>query len=275
MKKGHKSTHPTRLAWHAALTLLAGVALVACDGSSPTSPSVVVGPVGSVGPASVNPGGVSNTNSVAAEPFTFEVGAQGRMRLRLEGVNGTISVTGSSAARSVSITGERRVGSESMEDAQGALQQLQVNVVELANEVFVETVQPQASQGRNYVVDYIITLPRNFEVSIRNINGDVSVREMLASTYVDLTNGEIDGKVDLPQDGTIDLSTTNGPIALDIPHNTSSELNANVSNGRIELSNLTLLSEDRTPTSLQGRLGDGRGMITLHTVNGDIGVKGY
>jgi DUF4097 and DUF4098 domain-containing protein YvlB len=162
-----------------------------------------------------------------------------------------------------------------MEDAQAALRQLEVNVVELATEVFVETVQPQDSQGRNYAVDYIVTLPRNFEVSITNINGDVVVREMLASTYVDLTNGEIDGKVDLPQDGTIDLSTANGRIALDIPHNTSSELSANVANGRIELSNLTLLSEDRTPTSLQGRLGDGRGVITLRTVNGDIAVRGY
>lgn len=275
MKKGHKRTHHTRLAWHAALTLLSGIALVACDGGSPTSPSVTVGPVGPVGPASVNPGGVSNNDSIATEPFSFEVGAQGHMRLRLEGINGTISVVGSSAARSVSITGERRVGSESMEDAQSALQQLEVKVEELANEVFVETVQPQENQGRNYAVDYIVTLPRNFEVSITTINGDVAVKEMLASTFVDLTNGQIDVKVDLPRDGTIDLSTANGPIALDIPHNTSSEFRANVANGRIEISNLTLLSETRTPTSLQGRLGDGRGMITLRTVNGDIGVRGY
>jgi DUF4097 and DUF4098 domain-containing protein YvlB len=254
---------------------MAGFALAACDGASPTSPSVTVGPVGPVAPASVNPGGVSNTDSVAAEPFSFEVAAQGPMRLRLEGINGTISVVGSSGARSVSITGERRVGSESMEDAQAALQLLQVKVEELASEVFVETIQPQDNQGRNYVVDYTVTLPRNFAVSIMNINGDVTVREMLSSTYVDLVNGQIDGKVDLPQDGTVDLSTANGPIALDIPHNTSSQFSANVTNGRIELSNLTLQSEERTPTSLQGRLADGRGMITLRTVNGDIGVRGY
>ena len=147
MKHDHKNSHPMRLACHAALTLLLGIALIACE-ASPTGPSATVGPVGPVGPTSVNPGGVSNTDSVAVEPFAFEVGAQGRMRLRLEGINGTISVTGSSAVRSVSITGERRVGSESMEDAQTHLQQLEVKVVELANEVFVETNQPQENRSK-------------------------------------------------------------------------------------------------------------------------------
>lgn len=275
MNNQHKNGHPARLALHVALTLWIGISFIACNDMTITGPSVTPGPIGPIGPTGVNPGGVSNTDSVAEEPFSYEVAAQGRMRLRLEGINGTISVTGSSAARSVSITGERRVGSESMEDAQAALQQLQVKVEEFANEVFVETVQPRENQGRNYAVDYIVTLPRNFEVSITNINGDVAVREMLASTYVNLTNGQIDGKMDLPRDGTIDLSTANGAIALDIPHNTSSEFSASVANGRIVLSNLTLLSEDRTPTSLQGRLGDGRGMIVLRTVNGDIGVRGY
>ena len=275
MQNGHKSSHPARLALHAALAFWICVVFVACNDASPTGPTVNFGSTGPIGPTAVNPGGVSNTNSVAAEPFAFEVGAQGRIRLRLEGVNGTISVIGDSAARSVSIVGERRVGSESMEDAQSALQLLEVKVSELANEIFVETVQPQENQGRNYVVDYNVTLPRNFEVSIMNTNGNVAVREMVASTYVELINGQIDGRVDLPQDGMIELSTVNGPIALDIPHNTSADFSANVSNGRIELSNLTLRNEERTTTSVQGRLGDGRGMITLRTVNGDIKAEGY
>lgn len=275
MKHDHNGSHPARLVLHAALALSICLIFVACNDSSPTGPTVNFGPTGPIGPSTVNPDGVSNTNSVAAEPFSFDVGAQGRTRLRLEGVNGTVSVTGSSAVRSVSVTGERRVGSESMEDAQAALQQLEVKVLELANEVFVETVQPREGQGRNYVVDYNVTVPRNFEVSIMNINGNVTVREILASTYVDIINGQIDGKVDLPQDGTIDLATVNGPIALDIPHNTSADFSASVSNGRIELSNLTLQGEDRTTSSVQGRLGEGRGVIMLRTVNGDIKAEGY
>jgi DUF4097 and DUF4098 domain-containing protein YvlB len=162
-----------------------------------------------------------------------------------------------------------------MEDAQTHLQQLQVQVSELANEVLVETIQPQESQGRNYAVDYRITLPRNFEVFIESTNGDVKVRDMLASAHVDLTNGSIEGKVDLPRDGTVDFATVNGAIALAIPHNTSADFSASVSHGNIELSNLTLQRENRTSSSLQGRLGDGRGMITLRTTNGDISVTGY
>jgi hypothetical protein len=203
MTLSNKIAYRTRLACPLAFALCLGFALVACNETtfSPTSPGLV-GPIATV---NIDSGFVSNTSFVAAEPFNFDVDAGGRGRLRLEGVNGTISIVGSSGVRSVSIEGERRVGSESREDARTHLEQLEVQVSGTANEVHVRTVQPEQSQGRSYIVDYTVTLPRNFEVVIESVNGGVTVREIMASTYVAITNGVVDANVDLPRDGTIDL----------------------------------------------------------------------
>ena len=86
---------------------------------------------------------VSNTNFVAEEPFSFEVNVVNHSKLRLEGISGNVIIAGMSGTNSVMITGERRVGSESSQDAEAHLPELQVTVQDLANEVFVKTTQPQ------------------------------------------------------------------------------------------------------------------------------------
>jgi DUF4097 and DUF4098 domain-containing protein YvlB len=92
---------------------------------------------------------------------------------------------------------------------------------------------------------------------------------------VDLINGDIDGKVTLPLDGTIHMGITNGSIDLDIPQNTSAEFTAGVTNGSISVSNLELRNRVETSKSLTGTLGDGRGTISLNTTNGNIMVTEF
>ncbi len=216
--------------------------------------------------------GVSHSEKVASESFLFELGASSR--LRLEGVNGTITVTGGSESASVTISGERRVGSDSAADAEAHLRELEVRVEERGDEVYVRTVQPSETRGRNYVVDYEITLPRGLTVQINNINGDIDLEGLAGDTLAELVNGQIDARVSVPVGGVVDLSTVNGTIDVSVPVNTSAHLNANVVNGTIGIRDLTLHNEVSSRTSLQGVLGNGRGNIRLSTVNGSIDVEG-
>jgi len=211
----------------------------------------------------------------------------------LEAINGNVAITGISESDSVIITGERRVGSESMEDAEEYLKKLEVRVQDLGNEVFVKTIQPEKSYGRNYVVNYTITLPKDLEilvsnvngivtiesinndVTVTNVNGQVTLDEIFGSASVSLVNGQIEGEVTLPFDGVIGMSVVNGNIDLKIPVSTSAEFSAKVTNGNIGVSNLVLQNQVSSPTSLGGRLGDGEGMISLTTVNGNISVLGF
>ncbi len=242
--------------------LAASIFLMNCAGDNPTSPNN-------------SSDQVSNTNFAAWEPFSVEMSAASHSGLRLEAINGTIVITEVSASNSFKISGEKRVESESTEDAKAHLEELQVEVQDLTNEILVRTLQPKQSGGRHYIVNYTISLPRNTDVTVNSVNGQVTLNEILGSVFVALINGEIKSKVALPLDGTIDMKLTNGGLELDIPQNTSAKFAATVGNGTISVSNLDLQNRVETSKSLRGACGDGRGTISLSTANGDIRVKGF
>ena len=222
---------------------------------------------------------VSNTNFEASEPFSLIVDKGSRFRVSLEGVNGDVSISGSPGATSVTIAGTKRVRSQSIRDAQAHLQaDLDVDIQELTDEVSVKTVQPPATGGRSYVVDYTITLPENFDVLITNVNGPVTINGIVGSALVlvALVNGVIDAKVTLPLNGTTKFNVVNGGINLTIPTNTSAKFLAQASTGRISLSpNLVLQNVIRSPNPLEGTLGTGDGTVELKIVNGDVNVSGF
>ncbi len=233
------------------------------------------------------------TDFVAHASFSFKVDITSQTRIRLEAINGNVKISGRADAASVTVSGERQVGSHSQSDAERHLDNLQVEVEDRGDEIVIRTIQPKNNQGRNYVVDYTITLPVDLEVaaglvngnltvetidnvvSVHTVNGNVDLREITGSASVELINGNIDSEVFLPLEGTIVLATTNGNIALGIPLSTSAALTARVTNGAINLSNLNLQNPDLTNLSLTGTLGDGDGSIELRTVNGNIGVNGF
>lgn len=236
---------------------------------------------------------IRNTDHIAKEPFAFDVAVIHQSQLRLEGINGNIFITGVSDADSVIITGEKIVGSESTKDAEEHLEDIEVRVQDLANEVYVKTIQPQQTHGRNYTVNYFITLPNDMQVlaenvngsmkiesidtyvSADNVNGQITLKEINGNAVVGLVNGQITGEISLLPDGTVEMSNTNGNIELDIPHNTSAEFSAHVVNGTISISNLDIENVESSSSSLEGRLGDGHGTISLSTVNGSINVSGF
>ena len=239
---------------------------------------------------------VSNTDFVASESFSFEVEVASHTKLRLEGINGNVTITGLPGADSVIITGEKRVGSESIQDAEAHMQDLEVSVTPVAHEVCVKTIQPDETHGRSYVVDYDITLPQNLWVVVGNVNGNVTVdsnnrfvsvgnvngrvvlNEIFGGVFVSLINGDIQAEVTLPADeafDTIDMATANGDVDLDIPESTSARFMASVLNGTISISDLALKDPVSTATSLTGTFGDGQGVIALSLGNGDLRVSGF
>jgi hypothetical protein len=239
---------------------------------------------------------VGNTNFEATESFSFVVDAGSHSLFGLTGENGEITITGSSSATSVIIIGAKRVQSESIEDAQAHLANLNVDLEERTSGVFVKTIQPEFTGGRNYIVDYTITLPENFAVLITNVNGPVTIGSIknnfvsvvnvnglitlngiVGSASAAVVNGAIEGEVILPLNGKIDFNTVNGTINLAIPVSTSAEFSASTANGSINLSaNLVLQNSGGTlPVSLSGTLGSGEGMIELEIANGDINVSGF
>ena len=98
---------------------------------------------------------VDNSNFFATDSFDFRIFVTNHSQLELEGINGNVTINVISETDSVIITGEKRVGSESTQDAQEHLPDLVVQVQDLTNKIFIKTIQPQETYGRNYIVDYV------------------------------------------------------------------------------------------------------------------------
>jgi DUF4097 and DUF4098 domain-containing protein YvlB len=233
-----------------------------------------------------------NNNFSAEELFTSDVTVQSQTKLRLEGISGTVTVTGNTGTTLISITAKRRVEAESVDDARECLKLLQINVQDLGNEVFVQTQQPKDTRGRNYIVDYTIVVPQTFRAQVTNVTGavnviavnnavlvncvtgSVSLDRVAGDATVSLVTGKIDGKVTMQPNGVVDFSTVTGSISLHIPTATSAQLTASLTTGTIGTSNLVFQSQTSSATSLTGKLGDGKGTITLKTVTGSIDIAG-
>lgn len=69
----------------------------------------------------------------------------------------------------------------------------------------------------------------------------------------------------------------NGKINLFIPQTTSAMIEADTSNGRIEIKDLDIevIEFNRNKTSFLGQIGSGRGNIDLKTSNGNITISRF
>lgn len=234
-----------------------------------------------------------DANVFAQKPFSQEVPVVAQLGLRLEGVNGEVQVAGQPGATSVKVTATLRVGADTLADAQAGLALLAVQVTDVPDEVVVRTAQPSNPQGRQYIVDYVVTLPDGLGVDVRQVNGHVTVSAVAGAVVVDqdngnvilsalagdanahVDNGAIDATVSLPPGGVIGLSTVNGGINLRVPTSTSAALSAVVGTGTITWTGLTISGAIYTGSSLTGTLGGGAGVIDLGTGNGNIDLTGF
>lgn len=253
---------------------------------------------------------VDNTNYAASEDFSYGFEAAARTQFRLEGINGPVEITGIAGFDSVKVWGERRVESESVADAEEHLAELEVIVSAGSGEISARTEQPDESHGRNYIVEYYVELPDNWQVVVSNINGNIAIDSVNGAIDLDLingnasiedgdgdldllvingnivltdinasvdgtlVNGNIEADVTIPPAGWCTLDLTNGRIDLVIPQSTSATFSASVTNGSISVTNLDLQGQIVTPTSVTGTLGGGDGTIDLDVVNGQIVVDG-
>jgi hypothetical protein len=236
---------------------------------------------------------VDNTDFTAQEAFSFKVEVAGNEGLRLEGITGEVVITGVSVIDSVTITGIRRVRSESTEDAEEHLELLEVSVEDIGSEIHVKTLQPENPHGRSYEVDYVVVIPKRFEVtadnltgevfvssidnvvSVGNVTGMIEMHQISGSVFADVITGQIVAAVTVPTGGTIDMGVVAGAIELAIPTTTSAMFSANVGTGTVDVDNLVLHDADISTHSVTGRLGSGDGTISLDVVTGSIAVIGF
>lgn len=141
-------------------------------------------------------------------------------------------------------------------------------------------------------VDYHIRAPRQAELHLRTVTGNITVRDLEGAVEVRTLAGRVEqlglaGPVrarvlngdirlearQLPEPpGGIDLETVQGSVALLLPARPDAELRVSTLAGRIE-SPYLFATSDAADSSSQVRLGRGRTRIRLRTVRGNIEIR--
>ena len=103
---------------------------------------------------------------------------------------------------------------------------------------------------------------------------DIDLDDVNGNVDVELTNGRVNCDMIIPIDGSCDIDVMNGTIELDIPKSTSAILKANVVNGEVNVSGLTLRVTNQTTRRIEATIGDGKGTIDINVINGIVGIKG-
>ena len=243
---------------------------------------------------STNGFNISDPDFTVNKTFVSDFPVDSHIRVNVEAINGEVVVTGREDINKVMVTAHLFVGSDSLQTAERQLEHFDVLVTGDANDIYIQTVQPQIVSGCKYEVEYDINVPDNLEVvttqtngtvtildiqnrvEVFNENGDVFLFGIVGGILADIENGGIESTVVLPLHKTIDLFAQNGGVVLSTPTSTSAEISATVGGvGHIIVSNLHITGSVSTGKSLTGTLGNGEGSIVLSTVNGNIEVIGF
>jgi hypothetical protein len=243
------------------------------------------------------------TGAMAAEltetiDRTFDVKA-GAM-VSLTNVNGRVKVTSWDSPK-VRVIARKRVEAD-RENLQDAMKALRVEMQPSAEGLSIVTKQPKNSEGWAALfswlagdhieaqVQYDITIPRSMNLTVENTNGGISATNVNGRLELETTNGGIDvsgcsgtleasttnGSIEaelltVVKGQPLDLSTTNGRIAVTLPSNLAVDVDADTTNGSIQ-SDLPIVTRATDRNSLRGAINGGGTPLRMRTTNGRITI---
>jgi DUF4097 and DUF4098 domain-containing protein YvlB len=82
----------------------------------------------------------------------------------------------------------------------------------------------------SYTVNYPIRLPRGWKVTVKNVNGDLKVRDISNAAAATIVNGQLDVA---GIEGSFDGEVRNGQIACDIAPPANGTVNLETVNGQV------------------------------------------
>lgn len=220
---------------------------------------------------------------------TYPLAADGEVQIT--NGNGSIEVEGVEGAM-VDVRAERIARAATDAAARELLPRINIKEDVKPNRIAIETERLTGIViGVAFEVRYHVRVPTAALVRLRTTNGAITVAELAGRLVVTTVNGAITGRnlnggvearavngavtVEIRSlgDELIELRTVNGELKLTLPGNARANLSANVTNGVIDTSGLTLdLMGEQTRRRVRGRLNGGGTPIELTTTNGPIRV---
>ncbi len=122
----------------------------------------------------------------------------------------------------------------------------------------------------SYQVDFTIILPIYFNHIITLGNGNIDLSTHSDLVIINLGNGNINANAVLQDTCYVSVQLGNGNLLMNVPDTTNAYTTATVGNGVISTSGLNFQDLQTTSKTLNGRLGNGLGEITVSVGNGNL-----
>jgi hypothetical protein len=146
--------------------------------------------------------------------------------------------------------------------------------------------------GHNDVqVEFTLEVPAGVKARLHTVNGNVDARELPGDVDVHTVNGSVEvstsgvaraqtvngsvtasmGQADW--DGTLEMTTVNGTVRVELPAGASTEVRASTVNGHIDSDFPLTVRGKHGPRHAEGTIGGGGRSLEMSTVNGAIELR--
>ncbi len=239
--------------------------------------------------------GLMSKKYLKTESFERTVSTADIKKIKLENISGNIQIKqgADSSQMTVEATKEVKVRKK---DLDKPFDEIEIKIDTENNIIRIKTEynSPERktifrfNMGNKANVDYVITVPPGIDLSIENVNGNVTSDKLDNDLTLDLVNGKtsinnysgileceiVNGSFtgEILNTNGININSVNGSITLNLNNYINAELSAETVNGKISDSNLMIKEIEKKKRKFKGYLGNGTPdtMIKVSTVNGKI-----
>ncbi len=228
------------------------------------------------------------------ETSEFRINLNGKSKILLENVNGTIELEKGDSADGLYVKADM-IGYVKKKDLDKPLEDVSVKI-DTAGNVIKVTGEYESEHSifnfnnKNPKINFILKVPAGLPIEIDNVNGDfdasnisndfkitlvngdIMFENTSGKNEIDVTNGKVRGNLDSTKGLSIDL--INGSINLTIPKTYTGKLTADVVNGKINYNNLDLTNSSDEKKSLRAYIVNKDKEIKCDIVNGKITFTG-
>lgn len=228
------------------------------------------------------------------EKIEYKMTAAGKTRIEIDNLNGDVDVVTTDDTLNMLYVIAEKHDRVRINDRDKPIEGIEINIDSSGSVINVNTEYKHfgtflgdKSNGR---VNYTIKVPAKFEVYVNltngkidasrlqsdskfeNVNGSIYINNCTGNMNVETVNGSI--KANLDSTKGFAAETVNGSINLGSLKNVDATIEASCTNGKVKTENLNFLNLSSEKHNLTGKLGSGKNIIKLTTVNGSILMNG-
>ncbi len=235
---------------------------------------------------------------------TFEktVGFERGGIVSVKNVNGTIEVE-SWNRNSIEVRADIEVKAKRRREAEEFLDRVEIIMDVHRGRATIEVDYPRRSGSDGFFgwlfgkkiqvkVDFQILVPERADLTLRSVNGAITVdgiegeasfgttngsveaRDLQGSVDAHTTNGHIDIElVEVDPNVGMSFRSTNGGIEISLPHDIRADLEVSTTNGRVSTDFPVEISGRHNRKRIRGEINGGGRLIEVRTVNGSIQIR--